>query len=268
MELANAVLAEANKWLGYLEKKRTTNPSEAYLLNFKANAGRDNYTIFAKWYKDYFGSTLQGEPWCAMFVSCVMRRALGTAIQQDIAPHFAGCTTGTKMFKKKGMWVDGNPQPGDIIMFRDAKDKNLIVHTGIVCKVDAKNVYTIEGNTSGGSEVIANGGEVAIKRYALAYSRIAGYARPNYAKYEKNEEGLTMTQYEELSDRIDALEQKVNAPVYNTIEELPVWAQEPIKYLVDHNLLGGVGDGKLAIKESDLRGLVVQGRMAKKLGVK
>ena len=54
------------------------------------------------------------------------------------------------------------------------------VNTGLVYKVDDTYVYTIEGNTSGASGVIANGGGVCQKKYKLNYSSIAGYGRPKY----------------------------------------------------------------------------------------
>lgn len=41
-------------------------------------------------------------------------------------------------------------------------------------------MYTIEGNTSGASGVVANGGMVCKKSYARNYSQIAGYGRPAY----------------------------------------------------------------------------------------
>lgn len=41
-------------------------------------------------------------------------------------------------------------------------------------------IYTIEGNTSGGSTLVANGGGVAAKSYDLNYSRIAKIWRPKY----------------------------------------------------------------------------------------
>ena len=41
-------------------------------------------------------------------------------------------------------------------------------------------VYTIEGNTSVASGVIANGGGVCRKKYSLSYNRIYGYGRPEY----------------------------------------------------------------------------------------
>ena len=53
-------------------------------------------------------------------------------------------------------------------------------HTGLVYKVDNKYVYTIEGNTSSAKGVVANGGCVRLKQYALNYNRIMGYGRPNY----------------------------------------------------------------------------------------
>jgi peptidoglycan hydrolase-like protein with peptidoglycan-binding domain len=49
-----------------------------------------------------------------------------------------------------------------------------------VCDVDKTYVYTIEGNTSSASGVVANGGGVFAKKYRLDYSRIAGYGRPAY----------------------------------------------------------------------------------------
>lgn len=51
-------------------------------------------------------------------------------------------------------------------------------------KVTADKVYTIEGNTSAGREVIPNGGAVCRKSYVLSNSRIGGYGRPDYKEDE------------------------------------------------------------------------------------
>ena len=48
-------------------------------------------------------------------------------------------------------------------------------------KVDDNYVYTIEGNTSGASGVIPNGGGVCRKTYYRTYSAICGYGRPDYS---------------------------------------------------------------------------------------
>ena len=44
-------------------------------------------------------------------------------------------------------------------------------------------IYTVEGNTSGGSTVVANGGGVA-KKYYTNFSRVKEIVRPNYRKGE------------------------------------------------------------------------------------
>ena len=81
-------------------------------------------------------------------------------------------------YKKKGRWFTSKPKAGDQIFF---KNNNGICHTGIVYRVDSSKVYTIEGNTSSASGVVANGGCVAKKSYSLSYSRIAGYGRPDWS---------------------------------------------------------------------------------------
>ena len=46
--------------------------------------------------------------------------------------------------------------------------------------MDNTYVYTVEGNTSSTSGVVANGGAVSKKKYKLNYDRLAGYGRPCY----------------------------------------------------------------------------------------
>lgn len=171
--MKNKVIAEALKWVGYLEKK-----SNSQLEHFTANAGSGNYTIFAKWYHELWGANYQAQPWCAVWVSCVFQRALGSEVQGRIMPHFAYCPTGVSQFKKMSCFVTGEPQEGDVIFFKDSS--GTAVHVGIVYKVDDKRVYTVEGNTSSAEGVVANGGCVAKKSYLKVYSRILGYGRPKY----------------------------------------------------------------------------------------
>ncbi|MBP3653176.1 MAG: peptidoglycan-binding protein, partial [Clostridia bacterium] len=74
-------------------------------------------------------------------------------------------------------------QPGDVVFFYSTS-KGRIGHVGIVYKVTSSRVYTIEGNTSGGSSLITNGGSVAMKSYSLTSTYIDGYGRPDYAGVE------------------------------------------------------------------------------------
>jgi peptidoglycan hydrolase-like protein with peptidoglycan-binding domain len=68
---------------------------------------------------------------------------------------------------------------GSQVFFRNAQR---ICHTGLVYKVDGSRFYTIEGNTSGASGVIANGGGVCRKSYPLGYGRVDGFGYPDYER--------------------------------------------------------------------------------------
>lgn len=173
--MVDKVLTEAKKWNGYLEKKNNN-----FLEEFTKNAGYNNYTIFAKKYYEYFKVNFQAQPWCAMYVSCVFREALGKTTQEKIMPHFAYCPTGVNQFKKMGCWHKSNPKKGDVIFFKDSS--GLSCHVGIVLDVTSDKVHTIEGNTSSTQGVVANGGSVCKKQYSKTNSRILGYGRPNYTK--------------------------------------------------------------------------------------
>ena len=175
MALADLVIQEAEKWIGYLEKK-----SNSQLESLTANAGYNNYTIFNKWYQDWFGERgFQPAAWCAIFVTDMIYKGCGN---KEIIKHFAYCPYGVNWFKQNGYWHTSNPKRGDVIFFKDSQ--GVACHTGIVSSPSSTTVVTIEGNTSSASGVIANGGAVAKKSYNINYSRIMGYGRPPYEKYE------------------------------------------------------------------------------------
>lgn len=157
---------------GYLEKKNKNN-----LDSKTINAGSNNYT---KYWAD-MAPSYQGQPWCACFVNWCFKHAYGETEAKNLL-----CTKGAwsyytptsaQYFKNMHQWFT-IPQRGDVIFF---KNSQRICHTGIVLEVKNGRVYTIEGNTSGGSTLEANGGCVAKKNYPLGYNRIAGYGRPKYS---------------------------------------------------------------------------------------
>jgi|GEM_PF-3130089 len=160
--------------VGYLEKK-----SNSELYDKTANAGSNNYTKYGAWYE---GGCLQANPWCAMFVSWCAEQA---GIPASIIPCHAYCPSGVAWFKSKGLWKAGTgytPKKGDIIYF--SSDGSTAAHIGIVYAVDGSYVFSIEGNTSGGSTLVANGGGVAKKSYTLGYGKILGYGVPAYGDSE------------------------------------------------------------------------------------
>ena len=95
-------------------------------------------------------------------------------------PKWAQNLTETGYFQKS-LANGGNytPKSGDLIFFRWSPEK-AIGHIGIVLYSDGERVYTVEGNTNGGSTMVSNGGGVHFKSYALDYSCIEGYGTPPY----------------------------------------------------------------------------------------
>lgn len=151
--------------VGYLEKKSNSN-----LDSKTANAGSNNYTKYGKWI------SCNGDFWCASFVSWCFYAAFGYDKGKSILTTYSpACET----IRSKIPKVSGAPQPGDIIFFSGTRHAGAN-HIGIVYKVTSSTVYTIEGNTSGGSTVIDNGGGVAKKSYSRSYSKILSYGRPKY----------------------------------------------------------------------------------------
>lgn len=177
------VLEVARGEIGYLEKK-----SNSQLDDKTANAGSKNITKYARDMDaiGFYNGKKQGVAWCDMFVDWCFVQAYGlkAALAMTFQPlgknnSGAGCQYSFNYYKNKGR-IFKDPQPGDQVFFWDS-GKTRKSHTGIVEKVSGGKVYTIEGNTSGASGVVANGGGVKAKSYALNYSRIAGYGRPDWS---------------------------------------------------------------------------------------
>ena len=170
---ASKVLAVAVGELGYKEKATNSN-----LQDKTANAGSNNYTKYANdfdtKYAGFYNGKKNGFAWCDMFVDWCFVTAFGVAdalklLCQPKASAGAGCTYSLKYYKDTGQLHTKSPLPGDQIFFGTSQSN--VEHTGIVERVDSKNVYTIEGNTSD---------MCARRTYALTNPRIVGYGRPAY----------------------------------------------------------------------------------------
>jgi hypothetical protein len=173
-EVIKIALAE----VGYLEKK--TNSS---LYSKTANAGYKNFTKYAAdldKISGFYNGPKNGYSWCSCFVDWCMVQAFGVDNAKKITYHTiygAGCTWSARQYQEKGRFYK-TPKVGDEIFFKDTDGG--CSHTGLVYAVDTLYVYTVEGNTSSASGVVANGGAVAKKKYLKTYSKIYGYGRPNY----------------------------------------------------------------------------------------
>lgn len=243
MSSAAEVIKIANAEIGYLEKKSNSN-----LDSKTGNAGSGNYTKYARDLDNipgFYNGKKNGFAWCDIFVDWCFVKAFGveeakSLLGQPDRSAGAGCTYSAQYYKKLGRFHKSKPQVGDQIFFGSSIDN--CTHTGLVYKVDNSKVYTIEGNTSGASGVIANGGGVHSKSYNLSYNKIVGYGRPNY-----NEEEENMVRYD-------------------TLAEIPAYAKEAIKYFIDKGIIKG-SNSKLDLSEDMLRCLVFLYRVIKEAGI-
>lgn len=176
MNTVDKVINIALQEVGYLEKK-----SNAQLDDKTVNAGSANYTKYGRDMHAIYPEVMDfPAAWCDAFVDWCFYKAYGVSTAKSLlCGNFDDYTVASaQMFKNKKSYHQSNPVVGDQIFFKNAKGG--ICHTGLVYAVDSNYVYTIEGNTSGASGIIANGGGVCKKKYVLNYSRIDGYGRPRY----------------------------------------------------------------------------------------
>ena len=176
---SQTVIKVAESQIGYLEKK-----SNADLDSFTGNAGSGNYTKFNRDMRTWAKSAGISDQWCQNFVDWCFVKAYGLEAAKKLLGTFTNYTpTGSNAFKNRGLYTKrgaGKPAPGDVIYFYSSA-KGRIGHVGIVTRVTAKTVYTIEGNTSGASKLVTNDGGVRAKSYSLTSTYIDGYGRPPYA---------------------------------------------------------------------------------------
>lgn len=155
----------AKNEIGYLEKK-----SNIQLDDKTANAGSNNYT---KYWRD-IKSSYQGQPWCAAFVSWCFMKAFGLDKAKKLLKHwpYVYCPTMSELFT-----LNSYPKIGDIVIFYH---NGTFTHTGVVTAVIGDKFYTIEGNTSGASGIIANGGGVCQKSYYNSKLPGTKFCTPDY----------------------------------------------------------------------------------------
>ena len=249
MGKASGILRVAAAEVGYLEKA-----SNASLDSKTANAGSNNWTKYGKWY----GLNGPEAYWCHMFISWCAAQS-GNA---GIIPRTASCYNGKDWFAERGRFhlrAAYTPRAGDVVYFSTRQYPNGGGHVGIVEKVENGYVYTIEGNTSGASGVVANGGGVARKSYPLGYPSIYGYGNP---KYEQEEPDMT-----EAQTRAIAKEEanKLQPKRYRAVSDVPEYMRADMQALIDEKVLTGKGgseaDKGLDLTEDMARMLIMMRRM-------
>lgn len=166
MKAIDKLIQIAKNEVGYLEKA-----SNSQLDSKTANAGENNYT---KYWRD-IKPDYQGQPWCAAFVSWCFMKAFGQEKAKKLLKHwpYVYCPTMADLFT-----LNSNPKVGDIVIFYR---NGTFTHTGIAIKVSGDRFWTVEGNTSGSSTIIANGGGVCQKSYYNSNLPGTKFCTPNYS---------------------------------------------------------------------------------------
>lgn len=139
-------------------------------IGTRENPKNSNKQKYGEWYG------MNGQPWCAMFVSWCSDQVGALSI----TGQYAYCPSWVNYAKQQGRWLDrsAKPQPGDIVFFSNGKRA---CHVGIVeVRNGTESVTTIEGNTSTTSN--DNGG--AVMRRTRKYGKVGsswyimGFFRP------------------------------------------------------------------------------------------
>jgi hypothetical protein len=157
---AAALLAEAEKWLGYKE-------------------GANNHTKFGEWYATLVHDTsFAYASWCDEYAS-YCGYASGNA---DIVGEFAYCPSHVNFFKNRGQWHKATEsiKKGDIVFF-DWDDDGVADHVEIARADSAPGatIATIGGNTSSGLAGSQSNGDGVYERIRYR-SDVLGFGRPAY----------------------------------------------------------------------------------------
>ena len=118
---------------------------------------------------------LQGLPWCAGFVSFILRQASNNiGVRVPVETSFS-CDRFAISAKEKGLFREGRDIADKSIigpgaLFLCGKSKNDWIHIGIVTRAESEEFYTIEGNSNDAGNI--DGHEVC--------ERIRGYANKDF----------------------------------------------------------------------------------------
>lgn len=183
--------------VGYLEKR-----SNAQLDDKTANTGSANWNRYARdidnKYPNFYNGKKNGYSWCDIFVDWCFIECFGyekalKMLYQPTKSAGAGCQYSANYYRAHNAFYR-QPQVGDQVFFGDYGNEG---HTGIIIDVAGSVITTVEGNTSGGYGVDANGDGVYIKRYDISTHYVPGFGRPNWEVVSSN------VRNEEVTDTVN-----------------------------------------------------------------
>ena len=191
------VLKIAADEVGYLEKSAAAYKKDPSCLDEKTRgAGSDNYTKYGRDMHKVYPAIMDFPAyWCDAFVDWCFYKAYGKANAKGLlGGNFNDYTVASCQLYKNKKALDTKPTKGSQVFFTRNGQVSGCHHTGLVYKVDKTYFYTIEGNTSGASGVVSNGGGVTKKKYSIsAYKGKVLFGHPKYDKSDSTTKTKTKT---------------------------------------------------------------------------
>lgn len=212
-------------------------------IGVKESPANSNKVKYNTW---YYGKEVSGSsyPWCMVFVQWVFDQ-----VGVSLPKRTASCGDLMRAAQSKGMWVEKDFLPGDVLIF-DFPGGAATDHCGILESVLEDSYTSIEGNTSINND--SNGGEVMRRgRYP---SQIVGAVRPVY-----DEDGVIMINMtkDELKKLIKEVIEEVN-PTYKDLKDVPEYWKSIATKLLDQNIVNGGTSSSVNATDLNLKREVLQ----------
>lgn len=159
-------------------------------VGYQGESKNSKYTQFLDSINWYNYKKAGACTWCAIFYDyCIAVNKGNLSYEQarqivcEPVDHSsnagAGCTQKADYYKSKGRWISKvkDATTGDQVFFK--KSNGQIYHTGILVDWNDSGIYTVEGST--------DGGKVSKRFYSYSDSKLAGFGRPDWYKYQVEE---------------------------------------------------------------------------------
>ena len=133
-------------------------------------------------YKGYWYGLKNGAEWCSIFFSWLFLQfgvdIAKKMLYQPVKDNYGASCSYQYQYYAKNNAITDKPEKGLQIFFKNTKGK--IIHTGLIIKVTAQKIYTIEGNKDN---------QVKKCTYNINSSKIFGFGIPDYTYgYKKDDD--------------------------------------------------------------------------------
>lgn len=231
---------------GYLEKSAKAYKKDPTVLDHKTKgAGSDNYTKYGRDMHKVYPAVMDFPAyWCDAFVDWCFYKAYGvTTAKSLLGGNFDDYTVASASMYDKHNALGTTPKTAAQVFFTRNGKISGCHHTGLVIRVDKTYFYTIEGNTSGASTVVSNGGGVKTKKYKITEYKgkvLFGYPKYDAEKKEEKEEMKEKTEAKTTVDNAKSYDKKLAGTYTVTASSLNIRAGAG----TDKRIIGNVPKGK------------------------